>query len=122
LRLDDGRRNVVHVLTAQEGREWELPVVFVCGMTEKQFPQFHRQDPFFPDDARRRLQDGCVRVRTAADFEREERGLFEAAISRATMLVTLSYPECDARGEATLPSLFLEELGIVAESGADRGP
>jgi len=118
LRLEDGRRDVVHVLSTPEAREWELPVVFVCGMTEKQFPQFHRQDPFFPDDARRRLQDGGVRVRTAADFEREERALFESAISRATMLVTLSYPECDARGEAALPSVFLEDLALVAEIGA----
>ena len=118
LRLDDGRRNVVHVLSAPEAREWELPVVFVCGMTEKQFPQFHRQDPFFPNDARRGLQDGGVRVRTAAEFEREERGLFESAISRATMLVTLSYAECDARGEGNLTSLFLEELGLVALRGA----
>ena len=118
LRLEDGRRNVVHVLSAPEAREWELPVVFVCGMTEKQFPQFHRQDLFFPDDARRRLQAGGIRVRTAAEFEREERLLFESALSRATMLVTLSYPECDARGESTLPSLFLEDLSLVAESGA----
>ena len=33
LRLEDGRRNVVHVLSAPEAREWELPVVSVCGMT-----------------------------------------------------------------------------------------
>jgi ATP-dependent helicase/DNAse subunit B len=121
LRLEDGRRNVVHVLSAPEAREWELPVVFVCGMTEKQFPHLHRQDPFFPDDARRRLQAGGIRVRTAAEFEREERLLFESALSRATMLVTLSYPECDARGESTLPSLFLEDLSLVAESESGAG-
>ena len=119
LRLDDGRRDVVPVLSAPEAREWELPVVFVCGMTEKQFPQIHRQDPFFPDDARRRLQDSGIRVRTAAEFEREERALFESALSRATMLVTLSYPVTDRRGEATLPSLFLEDLNLIVESEAD---
>src|SRR5262249_46350991 len=48
LRPDDNRRDVVHVLSAHEARQWVLPVVFVCGMVEKQFPQFHRQDPFFP--------------------------------------------------------------------------
>jgi ATP-dependent helicase/DNAse subunit B len=90
-------------------------------MTEKQFPHLHRQDPFFPDDARRRLQAGGIRVRTAAEFEREERLLFESALSRATMLVTLSYPECDARGESTLPSLFLEDLSLVAESESGAG-
>lgn len=110
LRLQDGRRNVVHVLSAPEARQWVLPVVFVCGMVEKQFPRFHAQDPFFPDAARCRLNASGIRVRTAADFEREERALFDSAITRATMLVTLSYPEFDARGERNLESLYLEDL------------
>ena len=82
LRLADGRRNVVQVLSAEEARQWVLPVVFVCGMVEKQFPRFHRQDPFFPDAARCRLNAAGIRVRTAAEFEREERALFESAISQ----------------------------------------
>jgi ATP-dependent helicase/DNAse subunit B len=110
LRLEDGRRNVVHVLSAEEARQWVLPVVFVCGMVEKQFPRFHPQDPFFPDAARCRLNAAGIRVRTAADFERGERALFGSAITRATMLVTLSYPEFDARGERNLPSLYLDSL------------
>jgi ATP-dependent helicase/DNAse subunit B len=115
LRLADGRRNVVHVLSAPEARQWELPVVFVCGMTEKGFPKFHAQDPFSPDAARCRLNDAGIRVRTAAEFEREERALFESAISRGSMQVTLSYPEFDARGERNLPSIFLEDLALAPE-------
>jgi RecB family exonuclease len=115
LRLDDGRRNVVHVLSAPEARQWELPVVFVCGMTEKGFPKFHSQDPFFPDAARSRLNDAGIRVRTAAEFAREERALFDSAISRGSMQVTLSYPEFDARGERNLPSIFLEDLALEPE-------
>ncbi len=81
---------MVQVLSAPEARQWVLPVVFVCGMVEKQFPQFHRQDPFFPDGARARLNAAGMRVRTAAEFEREERALFDSAVTRATMLTTLS--------------------------------
>ena len=110
LRLEDGRRNVVHVIGAKEARQWVLPIVFVCGMVEKQFPQIHQQDPFFPDPARCRLNAGGIRVRTAAESEREERALFSTATSRATMLVTLSYPEFDARGERNLQSIYLEDL------------
>jgi ATP-dependent helicase/DNAse subunit B len=110
LRIDDQRRNVVHVLSAPEARQWVLPVVFVCGMVEKQFPQFHRQNAFFPDDARRALNEAGIRVRTAADLEREERSLFDAAVTRATLLVTLSYPEFNERGDRNLPSLFLEDI------------
>jgi ATP-dependent helicase/DNAse subunit B len=115
LRVPDGRRNVVHVLSAPEARQWVLPVVFICGMVEKQFPQFHRQDPFFSDAARCRLNAAGIRVRTAEEFEREERTLFESAVTRATMLTVLSYPEFDARGDRNLPSLFLEELPVVPE-------
>ncbi len=115
LRLPDDRRNVVHVLSAPEARQWVLPVVFVCGMVEKEFPRFHKQDPFFPDSARCALNDAGIRVRTAAEFEREERALFDAAITRATISVTLSYPEFDARGERNLPSLYLEELLLAPE-------
>lgn len=110
LRIEDGRRNVVHVMSAPEARQWVLPIVFVCGMVEKQFPHFHQQDPFFPDPARCRLNAAGIRVRTATEFEREERALFDSATSRATMLVTLSYPEFDARGERNLPSIYLEDV------------
>jgi len=115
LRLQDRRRNVVHVLSAPEARQWVLPVVFVCGMVEKEFPQFHRADPFFPDSARCRLNDAGIRVRTAAEFEREERALFESAITRATILVTLSYPEFNSRGDRNLPSIFLEDLVLPVQ-------
>jgi ATP-dependent helicase/DNAse subunit B len=133
LRPADGRRNVVHVLSAHEARQWVLPVVFVCGMVEKQFPRMQQQDPFFPDAARSRLHAAGVRVRTSTEFDREERALFESAITRATLLTTLSYPEFDGRGERNLPSLYLEDLLVAAEPARpvrpapkriarDRGP
>jgi len=110
-----------------------LPVVFICGMVEKQFPRFHQQDPFFHDAARCRLNGDGIRVRTAAEFDREERLLFDSAISRATMLVTLSYPEFDGRGERNLQSIYLEDLVLAADGvqpvrptpraqSGDRGP
>jgi ATP-dependent helicase/DNAse subunit B len=110
LREPDLRRNAVNVISAHEARQWVLPVVYVCGMVEKQFPQFHRQDPFFPEPARRALNDAGVRVRTAGHFEREEQALFDSAITRATMSVTLTYPEFDSRGDRNLPSLYLESI------------
>jgi ATP-dependent helicase/DNAse subunit B len=122
LRVRDGRRNTVQVLSAHEARQWSLPVVFVCGLTERQFPQFHRQDPFFPESARLRLNAAGIRVRTAAGFEREERALFDAAITRGSSLVTLSYSEYDARGERTLASVFLDELHLPPEENRTVRP
>jgi ATP-dependent helicase/DNAse subunit B len=116
LRLEDRRRNVVHVLSAPEARQWVLPVVFVCGMVERQFPQFHPQDPFFGEAARASLEAAGIRVRTAAEFDQEELALFDAAITRGTEEVVLSYPESDARGERNLPSLYLEDLALPEEA------
>ncbi len=122
LRVPDERREAVHVLSAPEARQWLLPVIFVCGLVEKEFPRFHKQDAFFPDAARCALNQAGIRVRTAAEFEREERALFDAAITRATMSVTLTYPEFDARGERNLPSLYLEDLLEPAETARSVKP
>ena len=108
LRLRDQRHNVVHVLSAYEARQWELPVIFICGMVEGQFPRYHPSDPFLPDHVRRRLKERGFRIRTGDDGEKEERFLFDSALSRATLSVILSYPKNDARGEENLPSLFLD--------------
>ena len=122
LRLPDGRRNVVHVLPAFEAREWALPVVFVCGLVENQFPCLNRPDPFFPEIARRRLGAAGIGVRTAEEFERDERALFDAAIGRATVLAVLSYPEFDARGERNLRSLYIEDLPLAEEAARQVRP
>jgi ATP-dependent helicase/DNAse subunit B len=113
LRVGDGRRNVVHVLGAHEARQWRLPVIFVCGLVEKQFPKFHTQDPFFPEAARAQLRQAGIRLRTAADFEAEERFLFDWAVTRASERLTLSYPQCDARGQHNLPSVYLDGVAAV---------
>jgi ATP-dependent helicase/DNAse subunit B len=118
LRVNDQRRDVVHVLSAPEARQWELPVVFVCGLVEGQFPQYHAPDPFLPELARRRLKAGGVRIRTAEDAEREEQFLFDSALSRATVSLVVSYPKNDARGEQNLRSLFLD----LSESAVPSRP
>ena len=120
LRIVDQRRNVVHVLSAYEARQWELPVVFVCGLVEGQFPRYHAPDPFLPEPARRRLKESGTRIRTADDVDREERFLFDSAMSRATASLVLSYPKNDARGEQNLPSLFLDPAEPVTGTQAVR--
>ncbi|MEO7650893.1 MAG: PD-(D/E)XK nuclease family protein [Bryobacteraceae bacterium] len=108
LRVPDRRRNVVHVLSVYEARQWELPAVYVCGMVERQFPRSHNGEPLFPEAARLSLVRAGIRVRTAAEHEREERFLFDLASTRATRSLTLSYSETDSRGTRNLPSLYLD--------------
>jgi ATP-dependent helicase/DNAse subunit B len=115
LRVADARRNVVHVLDAYEARQWSLPLVFVCGLTERHFPQYHREDPIVGDAALRRAG-----LDTAADREKEERFLFELATSRATVATVLSYPRFDDAGQQTLPSFFLQGVSGQECSGGVR--
>lgn len=95
LRLADQRRDVVHVMDVYEARQWELPVVFVCGLTERHFPQYHGADPILRDPA------------APAALQREEAFLYEIATSRATHETILSYPRFDENGAPTLRSFFL---------------
>ncbi len=110
LRIPDNRRNVVHVMDAYEARQWKLPVVFLCGLLEKQFPKHHSQSPLLSDAVRLRLREAGISLRTTSDRHEEERFLFELATSRATSMLVLSYPLLNAKGEANLPSFFLEKL------------
>lgn len=102
LRVPDRRRNVVHVMDVFEARQWELPVVFVCGLVERNFPQYHGEDPLLNDAAR--LRAG---LKTSAELQTQERFLFELAITRATEQTILSYARFNEKGEDALPSLFL---------------
>ena len=119
LRIPDNRRNVVHVMDAYEARQWKLPVVFLCGLLEKQFPKHHPQSPLLSDPVRLRLRDAGISLRTASDRQEEEQFLFDLAASRATSTLVLSYPVLNAKGDANLPSFFLEKLrqqyGLEAE-------
>lgn len=110
LRVEDKRHNVVHVMDVYEARQWELPVVFVCGLLEKQFPVYHWADPIFPDSARACLERAGLPLKTIADQQREEEFLFEVAATRATEELVLSYPQFNAKGDRNLPSFFLERF------------
>jgi RecB family exonuclease len=109
LRVDDRRRDVVHVMDVFEARQWELPIVFVCGLLERVFPQYHREDPLLGDTVRARLG-----MSTAAQRQQEEYFLFEMAASRAAEETVLSYSRYDEKGGDTVRSFFLGEKVAVA--------
>jgi ATP-dependent helicase/DNAse subunit B len=89
LRVPDRRRNVVNVLDVYEARQWELPIAFVCGLTERHFPQYHCEH----------------------DRQIEERFLFDLATTRATEQTILSYARFNDKGDPQLRSFFLEDPG-----------
>ena len=103
----DERRDVVNVLPVFEARQWELPMVFVCGMVEGQFPQEPAEDLFFSESERRRISKAGIALRTREDRVDNERLLFEIAESRASAELVLSYPEADSLGSPLLRSFLL---------------
>jgi ATP-dependent helicase/DNAse subunit B len=110
--VEDRRRDVVHIMDVYEARQWELPVVFVCGLLERTFPRYHGENAVLGDAARKRLG-----LPASADAQAEERFLFDLAATRATAQVVLSYARFDEKGEETLPSFFLE-ASLLEKCGA----
>lgn len=106
----DGRRDVVHVMDVYEARQWELPVVFVCGLAEGQFPRRASSEPLLGDDLRFQLQQQGFPVITSKERDIEEAFLCGFAMTRATSLLTLSYPLHAADGTPALRAFFLDNL------------
>jgi hypothetical protein len=109
LRVRDRRSNVVHVMDVYEARQWELKIAFVCGLNERVFPQYHREDPL------------GVNLRTLDELAEEERLLFQVATSRATEETVLSYARFDERGRPLLPSFFLGGRPFLTAGGFPGG-
>lgn len=112
LTVPDARRNVVHVMSAFEARQWDPAVMFIPNLTEKVFPRYHSQNPFLPDSAIRELQAAGIRLRDSRDRDAEEAGLFDALTLRAGE-ICLSYPRRNARGDENLRSTFFGRLRAV---------
>ena len=123
LRVPDHRRDVVHVIDAFEARQWSLPVVFVCGLLEKEFPKYQTEDAILPDPIRMKMQSAGVQLRTSLQRQADERFLFDLALTRATEALVLSYPQLNAKGDANLPSFFLHHARpFVEDLAADVRP
>ncbi|MGA2715730.1 MAG: PD-(D/E)XK nuclease family protein [Bryobacteraceae bacterium] len=103
----DDRANVVHVMSVYEARQWDLASLFVCGMTDRDFPRQHSQNLLFPDSDIDRLHTAGIPLRKAADQDREERWLFESLRTRASASLFLTVPEKDASGKSVQRSRLL---------------
>ncbi len=116
VRPRDNRREAVHLLSAQEARQWNLDVVFLCGLVEKQFPRKHSQNPLFRDAALLALRGQGIAVRTSEELTQEEDFLFAAAIGAASREVVMSYPRLDGRGQENTPSRFFSHMQAEIEA------
>lgn len=106
---EDSRRDVVHLLDVEEARQWELPIVFICGLLEGEFPRRVPPDPVLPDSVRQALAAQGIGIRTRAQREAEEQFLYEIARTRATEKLFLSWPARSDKGDEQLRSLVLDQ-------------
>ncbi|HYO83667.1 MAG TPA: PD-(D/E)XK nuclease family protein [Bryobacteraceae bacterium] len=109
----DRRREVVHVVDAAEARHWRLPVVYVCGLVEGEFPRRYSEDSVLPDEARRQLARAGVPMTTAAQRQDEEQFLFETALSQGTESTILTYSLLNSKGDPLTPSFALARVAGV---------
>src|SRR5262249_45106789 len=109
-RRRDRRKEVVNAINVHQARQWEIPVLFVAGVLEKQFPPAPAEDLFFADEDRRKLREAGLRFPARQGGQAEERFFFYPAVTRARRRLQLSCPASDARGNPTLKSLFLHEV------------
>jgi len=87
-----------------------MPVIFVGGLLEKEFPRQVREDLFLKDYYRNKLNDtGNIVLREASEQMDEERYLFYIAVTRAKERLYLSYPSVNSNGNPTLQSFFLSD-------------
>jgi len=109
-RETDRRKEVVNVINVLEARQWEMPVIFVGGLLEKEFPRQVREDLFLKDYYINKLNDtGNIVLREASEQMDEERYLFYIAVTRAKERLYLSYPSANSNGNPTLQSFFLSD-------------
>ncbi len=110
LHVADERREVVHVMNVQEARQWDVSALFICGMTDREFPRRHPQNLLFPDaDIDTLRKAGLPLLRKAADQDRDELVLWEALRTRAQDSLILTCAEHAAGGRRAQRSRFLDE-------------
>jgi len=79
-----------------------LPVVFVCGLLEGVFPHASQPDPLLGEALRSAFAPSRHRRPHALRARREERFLFDVALTRATaeLILSLSAPQRRRRAHA----------------------
>jgi ATP-dependent helicase/DNAse subunit B len=108
LRDPGRRRDAVHLLDSFEARQWELPVVFVCGLNEGVFPRRPAADPILSGNLRLRLRNQSIPIALPFEREHEEIFVFQLAQTRATRISHYSWPELNSKGDPLLRSFALD--------------
>ena len=110
VRIPDERRDVVHVMHVYEVRQWDVGTLFICGLTDREFPKKKQPNLLFSDLEIEAMTKAGLAVRKAADTDRDEDALFETLSGRARDGLVLSWPAHDAGGRRVESSRYVAQL------------
>ncbi len=108
----------VRVLSAELARHLEADYVFVMGLGERSFPRLAPPVPLFDEAERQALRHAGLDLPCADGLLADEMLLFYQVVTRARRGLVLSYPALDEKGQALLPSSFLNTLRECFVPGA----
>ncbi|HEX4823967.1 MAG TPA: PD-(D/E)XK nuclease family protein [Candidatus Polarisedimenticolaceae bacterium] len=108
----------VRVLDAMQARGLTFEHVLLSGMNSGIFPYVGREDPFLPDDARRRVMEATGHpLPLAARREREEHLLLGMMLGSARKRLVVSWRRADEAGRPATPSLALRDVARATGRG-----
>lgn len=116
MQIPDDRRNVVHIMSAFEARQWQVKTLIVCGMTARDYPRRAPENLLFPDIELERLRRAGIPLRTSADEDRDEELLFESLKTRASETLILTASARDSGGNTQVPSRHFTEAALIAKA------
>ncbi len=108
----------VRVLSAELARHLETDDLFVMGLGERSFPRLSAAEPLFDEQERQAFRQAGVDFGCAGDQMPEEMLLFYQVVTRARRRLVFSYPAVDDKGQALLPSSFLQAVHECFRPGA----
>ena len=110
-----GDHGGLRVLDAVQARGLSFDALFVLGLNVDLFPRRPREDPFLPDQDRRRLRERLRRpVPVKGEALDEEHLLLAHLLGAPRHRLTVSWQRSDEAGTARVPSLALREVARVA--------
>ncbi len=117
-------RNIVSVLNAHDAIGLSFPVVYICGMHEKEFPRYLETSSFLHETEKKKfnaihakevlgknplLVKGRTVFDTAQDKWREESLLFYQAVRSAKQRLTLTFSAQELDGRRLARSQFIDD-------------
>ena len=137
LEADPGDSGAVAAMPVLDARGLDFDCVFILGLNEGTFPQYHADDPIIFDELRpllnRTLASALRRrfgeyaasapgpiLRTRHHHNAEDWFLFFLALSMPELRAVLSYAAADERGNPIARSPFVNEVAALC-SGRDAG-